>query len=54
MQIRKDPKPFGMTGLSSVSSGLARPPWPAEARPGAPLGGRPAKTYMRKPLKFSG
>ena len=53
MQIRNHPRPLGMTGLSSVSSGLASPS-PGPLRPGreAPLGGRPAKGHSVRHLKF--
>jgi hypothetical protein len=36
MQMRKAPRPLGMTGLSSVSNGLDTPPgllWPVREAP---------------------
>jgi len=52
MQIRKGPKPLGMTGLAN---GLDSANWPwthldRARRP--PMGGEPRRRPMRKHLKF--
>ena len=49
MQIRKDPRPLGMTGLSN---GLDTPLDTPRPRARAPVGGEPRRRPIRKPLTF--